>query len=40
MKLKTELRTRKEIDKGKLSAVKEQSPIQALRKNIAHKNSN
>jgi hypothetical protein len=40
LKLKTELRTRKEIEKGKLSAVNEQSPIQALQKNIAHKNNN
>jgi len=40
LKLKTELRTRKEIEKGKLSAVNEQLPIQALQKNIAHKNSN
>ena len=40
LKLKTELRTRKEIEKGKLSAVNEQSPIQALQKNIAYKNSN
>jgi hypothetical protein len=39
-KFKNELRTRKEIEKGKLSAVNEQSPIQALQKNIAHKNSN
>jgi hypothetical protein len=39
-KLKNELRTRKEIEKGKLSAVNEQSPIQALQKNIAYKNSN
>jgi hypothetical protein len=40
LKLKTELRTRKEIEKGKLAAVNEQLPIQALQKNIAHKNSN
>ncbi|MGB8935425.1 MAG: hypothetical protein WCC17_10015 [Candidatus Nitrosopolaris sp.] len=39
MKLKTELRARKEIEKGKLSAINEQSPIEALQKNIAHKNN-
>ena len=38
LKLKTELRTRKEIEKGKLSAVNEQSPIQALQKNIVLRN--
>jgi hypothetical protein len=32
--------TRKEIEKGKLSDVNEQSAIQALQKNIACKNSN
>ena len=37
-KCKNELRTRKEIEKGKLSAVNEQSPIQALQKNVAYKN--
>ncbi len=31
LKLKSELRTRKEIEKGKLSAISEQSAIQALR---------
>jgi hypothetical protein len=36
---KAELRARKEIEKGKLSAIIEQSPIQALQKNIAHKNN-
>jgi hypothetical protein len=36
---KAELRARKEIEKGKLSAINEQSPIQALQKNIAHKNN-
>ena len=35
---KSELR--KEIQKGKLLPVNEQSPIQALQKNIAHKNRN
>ena len=39
LKLKNELRARKEIEKGKLSAINEQSPIQALQKNIAHKNN-
>jgi len=39
-KFKNESRARKEIEKGKLSAVNEQSPIQALQKNIVHKNSN
>ncbi|MGB8934486.1 MAG: hypothetical protein WCC17_05205 [Candidatus Nitrosopolaris sp.] len=37
MKLKTELRARKEIEKSKLSAINEQSPIQALQKRIVHK---
>jgi hypothetical protein len=37
LKLKTELRARKEIEKGKLSAIKEQSPLQALQKHIVHK---
>ena len=40
LKPKTELRTRKKIEKGKLSAVDWQSPIQAPQKNIAYKNSN
>jgi len=35
-KFKNELRTRKETEKGKLSAVNEESPIQALQKNIAY----
>ena len=39
LKLKTESRARKEIEKGKLSTINEQSPIQVLRKNIAHKNN-
>ena len=39
LKFKAELRARKEIEKGKLSAINEQSPIQALQKNIAHKNN-
>jgi hypothetical protein len=33
LKLKTELRTRRETEKGKLSAVNEQSSVQALQKN-------
>jgi len=33
LKLKTELRTRRETEKGKLSAVNEQSSILALQKN-------
>ena len=37
LKLKTELRARKEIEKSKLSALNEQSPIQALQKRIVHK---
>jgi hypothetical protein len=37
-RFKNELRRRKEIDKRKLSAVNEQSHIQALQKNIAYKN--
>ncbi len=39
LKAKTESRARKEIEKGKLSTINEQSPIQVLRKNIAHKNN-
>ena len=35
-KFKNELRTRKETEKGKLSAVNEESAIQALQKNIAY----
>ena len=37
LKLKTELRARKEIEKGKLSAINEQSAIQALERHIVHK---
>ncbi|MGC2573671.1 MAG: hypothetical protein WA364_19315, partial [Candidatus Nitrosopolaris sp.] len=37
-KLKNELRTRKEIEKGKLSAVNEQTRIQVLQKNVVHRN--
>jgi hypothetical protein len=39
LKLKTELRARKEIEKGKLSTINEQSPIQVPRKNTAYKNN-
>ena len=39
LKLKTELRAWEEIEKGKLSTINEQSPIQVLPKNIAHKNN-
>jgi hypothetical protein len=39
-KFKNELRKKKEIDKGKLSAVNEEPPIQALQKKIMHKNRN
>ncbi|MFY9795468.1 MAG: hypothetical protein WAJ93_07235, partial [Candidatus Nitrosopolaris sp.] len=39
LKFKNELRARKEIEKGKLSAINEQSPIQAPAKSIAHKNN-
>jgi len=38
-KFKNELRIMKETEKGKLSAVNEESPIHALQKNIAYKNS-
>jgi hypothetical protein len=40
LKLKTGIENKERNRKGKLSAVNEQSPIQALQKNIAHKNSN
>ena len=33
LELKTNLRTRRETEKGKLSAVNEQSSVQALQKN-------
>jgi len=38
-KFKNELRTRKEKEKRKLSAVNEQSPIQALQKNFVHRSA-
>jgi len=38
-KFKNELRTRKEIEKGKLSAVNEQSPIQTLQNNSVHRSA-